>query len=71
MKRKMRFGTWCAKDPEDARKINYRFTDSHGNVKEFTSDDTVSWEMLGRLNRAWIATVILANNEWYADIYED
>lgn len=67
----MRFGTWCRKDIEDERKINYRFTDYEGNVQEFTSEDKMPYSMLGRLQQAWIATVILKDNEWYADLYED
>lgn len=71
MARRMRFGTWCAKDTEDERKINYRFTDAEKNIKTFTSDDIVPREMLKRIGRAWIASIDLRNNEWYADLYED
>jgi len=71
MKRRMRFGTWCRKDIEDERKIHYRFTDSNGSVAHFTSEDYVSYSMLGQLQQAWIKTIELKNNEWYADLYED
>lgn len=71
MKRRMRFKTWCAKNTEDERKINYRFTDAEKNIQTFTSDDKVTYSMLKRIGDAWISTVILKDDEWYADIYED
>ena len=77
-KRRLRFGTWCRKDEDDERKINYTFTDSNGEVLYFTSEDIVSWNMLSRIRNAWITSIKLIKNEfnnpegeWYAVLYED
>lgn len=41
-KRRTRFKTWCKRDPDDERKINYRVSDYDGKVYTFTSEDEVS-----------------------------
>ena len=38
-KRRTRFITWCKRDPDDERKINYTFKHANGFVSHFTSDD--------------------------------
>ena len=77
MARRMRFKTWCAKDPDDERKINYTFK---GNDKTyyFTSEDELDLFAFLRVQRAWVESVELIKNEfnnpegeWYVVIYED
>ena len=77
MARRMRFKTWCAKDPDDERKINYTFK---GNDKTyyFTSEDELDLFAFLRVQRAWVESVELIKNEfnnpegeWYAVLYED
>lgn len=80
MARRMRFGTWCKKDPEDTRKIVYTFhmkeNDGTKHDRYFTSEDIVSWSMLSRIRQAWIKEIKLVNNEferdtWFVELYED
>jgi len=71
MARRMRFQTWAKKDPEDTRKIFYVLTDKDGNMEAFTSEDTVSWSTLERIRNAWVRSIKLGDNTWYADLYED
>ena len=77
MARRMRFKTWCAKDPDDERKINYTFK---GNDKTyyFTSEDELDIFAFFRVQRAWVESIELVKNEfnnpegeWYVVIYED
>ena len=74
-KRRMRFGTWCRKDPDDTTLIAYTFTDSDGETSYFTSEDECSYSFLGRLRNAWIESIDLVENEfgkqWNAVLYED
>ena len=73
MKRRMRFITWCKKDTNDERRINYTFTDCEGTTHTFTSDQAVSETPLTmeRLQNSWVRNIELINNEWYAELYED
>lgn len=73
MTRRMRFKTWCKKDVDDERKINYKFTmkDEEEKVVEFTSEDEMPIWMIGRIREAWVRKIELINDEWYAEIYED
>ena len=64
--RRMRLKTWAKKDPEDTRKINYKF----GTYK-FTSEDDISISLFRRACEAWVKSVELVNGEWYIEIYED
>jgi hypothetical protein len=70
----MRFGTWCKKDVEDERKINYTFRmkewDGTEHIERFTSDDKATYSMMLRLQDAWIDTIKLIDNEWCAVLYE-
>ena len=68
--KRMRFRTWCRKDEDDERKINYTFTESDGNVMEFTSDDFLPFSYAERVGNAWIKSIELRGGEWYADLYE-
>lgn len=71
MKRRMRFLTWCKKDVNDERKINYTLKTYEGTVLKFTSDEEQPYSMLTRLQNAWIESIELVNNEWFAVLYED
>ena len=79
MARRMRFITWCKKDPEDETFIKYTFKekDDDGNVieKYFTSEDTCSFSFMERLRNAWVESIILVENSvekyWNAILYED
>ena len=71
MKRRTRFITWCKRDPDDERKINYEFTDCDGHKYMFTSEDEIDWSLFRRVSRAWIKSIGLVDDEWYAILYED
>ena len=79
MARRMRFITWCNKDPEDETFIKYTFKekDADGNVieKHFTSEDTCSFSFMERLRNAWVESIILVEkswgNYWNVVLYED
>lgn len=79
MKRRMRFGTWCRKDPEDTTMIVYTFRmkDHNGeeHTKYFTSEDYVSYLLIHRLSNAWIESITRVKNEfedaWNVVIYEE
>ena len=71
MKRRTRFITWCKRDPDDERKINYEFTDCDGHKYTFTSEDEIDWSLFRRVSRAWIKSIGLVDNEWYTVLYED
>ena len=68
--RRTRFITWCRRDTADERKINYKLTEASGNVMEFTSDDFMPFPFVKRLGQAWVRSIVLKDNEWYADLYE-
>lgn len=79
MARRMRFGTWCRKDPEDTTKIVYTFRmkemDGTEHTEYFTSDDACSYSMLSRLREAWVEKIDRIQNEfsdhWYVVLYEE
>lgn len=79
MARRMRFGTWCRKDPDDETPINYTFKtkDAFGDdvTMYFTSEDECSYSMIRRLYNAWIESIELVSNEfqhaWNVVLYED
>lgn len=79
MARRMRFGTWCKKDPTDETKIVYTFkmkeADGTRHTSYFTSEDTCSYTMLSRLREAWIESIERVKNEfsdhWAVVLYED
>ena len=79
-KRRMRFGTWCAKDPDDETLICYEFhmkdADGFQYTKYFTSEDEQDHSMLYRLRYAWINTIEKRTTDsgqevWYAKLYEE
>lgn len=78
-KRRMRFITWCKKDLEDERKINYTFRNfEDGKDAHWTSEDTCNFSTMERIRNAWIESIELIKNEfnnpegeWYAVLYED
>lgn len=76
MARRMRFVTWCKKDPEDERKINYTFKHSNGCVSHFTSEDELSLHIFLKVQNAWIENIELVNQsenfagEWNVVLYE-
>ena len=69
-KRRMRFVTWCKKDVNDERKINYTLKTYDDKVLNFTSEEEQPRSMLIRLQNAWIDKIKLVNNEWFATLYE-
>lgn len=71
MKRRMRFATWCKKDVNDERKINYTLKTYDNKILNFTSDEGQPQSMLIRLQNAWIDKIELINNEWFATLYEE
>ena len=70
-KRRMRFVTWCKKDVNDKRKINYTLKTYDYKVLNFTSEEEQPRSMLIRLQNAWIDKIKLVNNEWFATLYEE
>jgi len=70
-KRRMRFVTWCKKDVNDERKINYTLKTYDYKVLNFTSEEEQPRSMLIRLQNAWIDKIKLVNNEWFATLYEE
>ena len=70
-KRRTRFVTWCKRDPDDERKINYEFTDCNRHQYVFTSEDEVDLGLFRKISQAWIKNIELVDNEWYAVLYED
>lgn len=70
-KRRMRFVSWCKKDINDERKINYTLKTYDGKVLNFTSDEKQSCIMIFRLKYAWIEKIELVNNEWFVTLYEE
>ena len=81
MTRRMRFITWCRKDPDDKTPIHYTFkmkeADGEEHIAFFTSEDTCSFSMMERIRQAWIEKIELIDidNEfcksWHVVIYED
>ena len=79
MKRRMRYGTWCKKDPEDTTKIVYTFKmkewDGYKHTELFTSEDPQSFSMIHRLREAWIESIERVQNDfsdhWAVILYED
>lgn len=75
MARRMRYGTWCGKDPDDETKIVYTFhmkeRDGHEHTERFTSDDPQSFSMLVRLREAWIKSIEKVSGHWAVELYED
>ena len=77
-KRRMRFKTWCAKDPDDERKINYTFKDGRTHkTYYFTSENELDIFLFLRIQKAWIESIELVKNEfnnpegeWYVVLYE-
>ena len=67
----MKFVTWCKKDVNDERKINYTLKTYDDKVLNFTSEEEQQRSMLIRLQNAWIDKIKLVNNEWFANLYEE
>ena len=66
-KRRQRFKTWCAKDRDDTRKINYT-CNIGGEIFQFTSEDTQPFHRLEWLREeAMIDNIDLVDNEWYVE----
>lgn len=70
-KRRMRFITWCEKDPNDDSPIVYNFTDYNGEVHKFTSEDFVDYSMIKRIRQAWVTNIDNVDGTWYVWLYED
>ena len=70
-KRRMRFITWCKKDINDKRKINYTLKTYDEKIEKFTSEDLMPHSMMVRLQTAWIDTIELVDNEWNVLLYEE
>ena len=68
--RRTRFITWCKKDINDERKINYTLLTIEGTVEKFTSEDLMPFSMFERLKNAWIENIELVSGEWYALLRE-
>ena len=79
MAKRMRFGTWCKKDPDDETKIVYTFKmkewDGSEHTEYFTSEDQQSFSMLHRLRDSWIESIDRVKNEfedaWNVVLSED
>lgn len=77
--RRMRFGTWCRKDPEDTTPIIYTFrmkeADGQERTERFTSEDSQSYAMLSRLRESWVESIKRVKNDsgdvWNVVLYED
>ena len=69
--KRMRFVTWCKKDVNDKRKINYTLKTYDDKVLNFTSEEEQPLSMLIRLQNAWIDKIELVNNEWFVTLYEE
>ena len=67
----MRFVTWCKKDVNDKRKINYTLKTYDDKVLNFTSEEEQTHSMLIRLQNDWIDKIKLVNNEWFVTLYEE
>ncbi len=74
-KRRMRFITWARKDPDDTTKIVYTFKakelDGTSKTLHFTSEDTVSYAMMGRIRSAWVEKIERTEDAWNVVLYED
>ena len=71
-KRRMRFITWCKKDINDVRPINYTFKSADGKIHHFTSENTVTPHMMNRVRYSWVESIELTpENTWNVVIYED
>ena len=70
-KRRMRFVTWCKKDVDDKRKINYTLKTQDGKILKFTSEEEQPRSMLNRVRNSWIDKIELVNNEWFVTLYEE
>ena len=67
----MRFVTWCKKDVDDERKINYTLKAHDGKILKFTSEEEQPHSMLNRVRNSWIDKIELVNNEWFVTLYEE
>ena len=70
-KRRMRFVTWCKKDVDDERKINYTLKTHDGKILKFTSEEVQPRSMLNIVRNSWIDKIELVNNEWFVALYEE
>ena len=82
MARRMRFVTWCKKDPEDETKIVYTFKmkewDGTMHTEHFTSETSFElgekpnpFEMLERVRYAWVESIERKDDAWHVVLYED
>ncbi len=71
-KRRTRFITWCRRDMNDERKINYTFRNfEDGEDAHFTSEETCSFSTMERIRYAWIESIELIDDEWHVVLYEE
>ncbi len=72
-KRRMRFVTWCRKDPNDETKIVYTFHTYDGKSMHFTSEDDLEnpYMMLERIREAWIRKIERFPDHWEVELYEE
>lgn len=72
MARRMRFKTWCAKDPDDTHKINFTFK-SNNRIYYFTSEEEIDLFLFLKVQDAWIKNIEFdtIKEEWYVVLYED
>ena len=71
MARRMKFVTWCKKDVDDERKINYTLKTHDCKILKFTSEEEQPHSMLNRVRNSWIDKIELVNNEWFVTLYEE
>jgi len=62
---------WMRKDPNDERKIRYAFFRSDGSTQVFSSEDKIKLLTFLALQRSWLMSARLINNEWLVACYED
>lgn len=63
----MNFQDWCKLDESDERKINYilcGFWDGAPQTVSFTSEDSVDYFRLARVQMSTIEDIRLEDNEW-------
>ena len=67
----MKFIDWCKLDPNDSRKIDYKFYTLNHNIMHFTSEDIVSYDMIKRIRNANIAYAEIRKNVWHIILKEN
>lgn len=67
----MKFIDWCKLDPDDDRKINYKFYTLLHDIMHFTSEDIVSCNMMKRIRNANIVHAEIRKDVWHVILKEN